>query len=189
MDEKKSADLKARLKFFLTHPLVIIGVILIVCTAFGIVYLRQVQTQQGLSSEIALANVLLQQTSTEQLTEELEQVQAHLDEVQGSFLSESEVREVDIIDAVYEGALETGVQVASIQTAGVTSEKVGGSTYKILQFKVLVKGTLAQVLNFISALDSESEGLETLILSKASISQSGETCSSTVEFGIYMRSE
>lgn len=188
MEEIKLGDLKARLKF-LAHPLVIIGVIAIVCAAFGIVYLREGQTQQGLSSQIALANEMLQQMSTEQLAEELEQVQAHLDEVQGSIPSESEVQDADIIAAIYEVASQTGVEVANIQVVAVTSEKVGETTYKVLSFKVVVRGTLAQVLNFISALDSEREGLETLILSKAWINQSGGTCSSTVDFGIYMRPE
>lgn len=188
MGEIKLGNLKARLKF-LSHPLVIIGVIAIVYAAFGVVYLRDGQTQQGLSTQIALANAMLQQTSTEQLVEELEQVQAHLDEVRGSFPSENEVQDADIIAAIYEVASQTGVEVANIQVAAVTSEKVGETTYKVLHFKVLVSGTLAQVLNFISALDSEKEGLETLILSKAWLSQSGGTCSSTVDFGIYMRSE
>ncbi|MCH8229736.1 MAG: hypothetical protein IIA53_05345 [Chloroflexi bacterium] len=102
-----------------------------------------------------------------------------------------DLRETDVFRAMRSLVAETGLDIATTPielTADVPRQVVGSTEYRVLTFKISVRGDFDDVWAFIQRLDQGEGPYGTLVLSKATFSLS-RSSTADLEFKLYMLSE
>ena len=154
-----------------TGFLVLVGIVLIIGAGLGFVYFQQGAQQRDLEEKIRQLDMVLNKelSSAEELRTEYDNVNLAL-----APLAVPDALEM-LVDIARENGIDTDpasgkfdIPSASIK---VKEEKVGGGSYQVLSFsQISVRGDYANVMAFISDLDS-GETLETMVLKNVDISQ------------------
>ncbi|MFC1926085.1 hypothetical protein ACFLW2_05260 [Chloroflexota bacterium] len=167
----------------LAAPL-LIGIFLLIGIAVGLVYLQQQSEQTDLKAEIAQLNTQISRPVQTSTTLE-EQYRAAKQSIPIG------LKEEDVITAVLGITEELGFDVSiesssdvSIKSDRVLSEIIAGSTYKVLSFRINIKGDHEKVMTFIYEMDSTSI-LKTLVLKKISITKEEGQTSAGLHFNVY----
>ncbi len=158
-------------RFQSTGALFLIGLLLIIYVAVGLLYWQQGAKQAELETQITNLSLIVAKplAGKEQLEADYEAVNLTLTPITKS----------DAIAMLVDIARENGIDVDpasnkfNIPSASATAKegKVGGGTYQILSFtNIRVQGDYDKVMAFISDLDS-GKTLETMVLTKVDISR------------------
>lgn len=182
---EKPQDLPSRLRG-LALPL-IIGILLLTCIAFGMVYLQQQREQTDLKAEIAQLNTEISRPL--QTSSELEgKHQAAKQSIP------TDLKEEDVIIAVLgiteSLGFDTSIESSdvSISSDQVRVETVEGSNYRVLPFHINIRGDHDRVIDFIHEMDSTSM-LKTLVLKEVSITIEQSKTSASLDFDVYTLGE
>jgi hypothetical protein len=168
-------QLTARLKV-LAFPL-LMGLLVIIFVAIGVVYLRQGGEQEQLRLDIAQQSriVARAQQSAEGVEERFKMVQ--------EAIPPADLEETSVYEVILDVAERSGV-TASVSLNSDSRKKVGKTTYRVLAFTVTAQGSPDAVRDFIEALDREQITLPTLVLD--SLKLSGEVVATTsIDFVVY----
>jgi len=151
--------------------LVLVGIVLIIGAGLGFVYFQQGQEQRNLEEQISNLETVLSRPLPA-----AEKLRANYDEVN---LALAPLAVPDALEMLVGIARESGIDTdpasgkfnippASIK---IKEEKVGGGSYQVLSLgNIIVRGDYANVMAFISDLDS-GKTLETMVLKNVDISQ------------------
>jgi hypothetical protein len=160
---------KLVLRFWPSGVLTLVGFLVIIYVALGILYIQQGTKQTGLEEQISKLSLVVAKplASSEQLQAEYDAAMTAL----------SPMTARDAIAMLVNIAEESGIDVDpdsdkfSVMPATVREEKLGEGNYRILSFKnISVEGDYESVMAFISDLDS-GETLKTMVLRKVSVRQ------------------
>jgi hypothetical protein len=148
--------------------LLLIGFVVVVYAAFGILYFQQGRQQQSLTTQINKLAVLIAKPLPP-----ADDLQAEYDKVNELLAPKSNK---EVLEKLVGLAEQSGIDVTGklrITYPSEVQEKRGETTYKVLSFKnISVQGSYDSVIAFISAVDSgEVLELETMVLKKVNISQ------------------
>jgi hypothetical protein len=140
-------------RFWPTGTLFVMGFILIVYIAVGLVYLQQSPRQAQLRKQMAQLSIILARppTSSEQIQKEYDKVTSNL----------TPITDTDAIAKLVSIAEQSGIDVSvesgklHIPPAVYGQEQVGGNTYQVMSFKnIQVQGAYDNIMAFISSLES-----------------------------------
>lgn len=156
-------------RFWPTGTLFIIGFILIIYIAFGLVYLQQSPKQAQLDTQINQLKIILSRPPASG-----EEVQAAYDKATSNLTAKTDE---DVIAKLVSIAEQSGIDVSDqsgklrIPSAAYSQEKVGGNTYQLMSFKNMqVQGSYDNVMAFISNLESGAI-LDTLVVKRVSLNE------------------
>ncbi len=171
------------------RPLVIvmaIGVLILAAYGlFGVKYIQQWQEQEALASHIALVGDLLEgYGSLASLEQQRADAEARLAAEEASF--PTSLSSTEVFDAVLQLAQASRVEVVSLRSHSVSTERVGEHDYAVLRLNISVEGSFSQLLTFLNGL--ERIGFGTLILEDANITESGELYTVGVDLAVYAQS-
>jgi hypothetical protein len=158
-------------RFWPTGTLFIIGFILIIYIAFGLVYFQQSPKQGELNTQINQLNIILSRPPTSG-----EAVQAEYDKVTGNLTPRAAIATIATLVSIAE---QGGIDVSDesgklhIPPAAFSQEKVGGNTYQLMSFKgILVQGAYENVMAFISNLESgTTPGTQTMVVKRVAFNK------------------
>jgi len=152
-----------------TGVLVIIGFILIIYIGLGFVYWQQGTQQKEFTEQINKLSLILARPLPD-----ITELQAEYDKTNQAL---APMEDSEAINRLVSIAEKSGISIGANATdefkvppAKISSQRVGGSDYKLLSFKgVSVSGNYSDVITFINDLDS-GETLETMVLTKLTLS-------------------
>ena len=154
-----------------TGFLVLVGIVLIIGAGLGFVYFQQGVQQRALVEKIRQMDMVLNKELSS-----AEELRTNYDEVNEAL---APLAVPDALEMLVGIAKESGIDTDpasgnfNIPPASITvkEEKVSGGSYQVLSFgQVSVRGDYANVMAFISDLDS-GKTLETMVLKNVDISQ------------------
>jgi len=156
-------------RFWPTGAVIIIGFIVIIYIAIGLVYLQQNSKQKELNTQIVqLSTVLARPLASG------EELQAKYDEVNSLLTPMTDSAAIAMLVSIAE---QSGIDISNesgklrIPSATFSQEKVGGNTYQLMCFKnVTVQGSYDNVMAFIPNLDSGATK-ETMVLKRIAINK------------------
>jgi len=155
-------------------PLIIILVLvlLVVYYLVGTDYRKQRRQHLSLASQIIETTQILAQgpLTPADLEPRLAAAQADLEAIKSSFPSYT--NSTSIINMILILAEEIGVKAIPLVTQPWTSESVKGQDYSVFRLNLAVKGTFAQLTNFLSSLEKGKP--ETLIIEYLSVDRASE---------------
>jgi len=138
-------------------------------------------TSQLASEQQALDEALrAQAASPEEWRKQLEAAQARLDSVVSVFLSDSQADEVS--HKLYQYAVESEVEIASLQTQSVAQEEEK-DTYDVKRSRLQANGTVPNLVDFVSRI--EEAALESFVISDVNITESEEQHALNMDITLY----
>ena len=177
----------ARRAHFLVNAPLIIGIFLIICAGFGVVYMQHEREHDDLSSQLAITSAALQNPAqdTAALEAERDQKTSELDELIQSF--PGELVDTEIMAAILQTATAgDNITITRWEVGLPTERNVGDNAYLTYPFTVTAVSSLNGLLNFIESLESQPEVLTTLVFESATISSQGDEVSASLSFCIYV---
>lgn len=163
---------------------VVVGLLLILYAALGVVYWQQRSQQGPMMGQLTQLSRVVNQPR-----EGLEGLKAQMEEAQA--LIPRDLKETDVYPAIRALAAQNGLVVRSQSAGKETQKKIGDTVYRVMPFTLGVGGkdvTYRQLVDFIANLETQRL-LPTLLIDKASLSQSEGTASANIEFRVYLRPE
>ena len=156
-------------RFWPTGVLLIMGFIVIIYIALGLVYFQQNSKQKELDRQILQLDTVLARPLGS-----AEEVQQKYDEVNRLLAPMSDSDAIAMLVSIAE---QSGIDISDesgklrIPSAAFSQEKIGGNTYQLMCFRnVYVQGSYDNVMAFISNLDSGATK-ETMVLKRVSTSK------------------
>ncbi len=120
-----------------------------------------------------------QEASPDELRKQVEAAQAKLDDVAGAFFTDSQAAEA--LNKLYQYALESEVEIASLETQPVSGEEKG--SYDVGEFRLQAEGTLPHLMDFVSRI--EEAVFESFVISDVSITGSEEQHTLYMDVALY----
>ena len=163
---------------------VLLGLVLIIYVAFGILYLQQGPKQREFAAQIARLEIVTNKPLPS------------IDKLRAEYKSVTDTLTImplsEIFDRIVGAAQDSGIDIApaasrfSIPPPGRTTKvKVGSSQYQVLPFKgIVVQGTTSQVLDFVNRMDSGAV-LSTLVVRRVAIQTAGGDTSALLDVDYY----
>jgi len=174
-------------RFWPTGFLFLIGFLLVIYVSLGIFYVQQGAQQKEFEEQIVKLDAVVAKPLPS-----VEDLQAEYEEVNRALAPIIDIAAIAILVGIAE---ESGIDVAPdadkfrVPSAATRGETVGGSSYQVLSFSnVSVQGDYDKVMAFISVLDS-GETLETMVLKRVVITQTGTETIARLDVDIYTKPE
>ena len=151
---------------------ILIIMLLVVYTYFGMGYINQQKEQKVLASQIAdVSQTLAQMPAPPQdLEQRLEAVRASLVAEQSAF--PSKMNSTQIINTILKLANDCEVKAIPLITQPWSIESIGEHGYHVLRLDIAVEGSFSQLVSFLSKL--ENGEFKTLIVEDLSVTRATE---------------
>ena len=178
----KSADLKLSFslspmtKWILTILILGVGVVLVV-----VFYAREQTRNSDLKEEVDNASTTLVQNSLARRDAENRLAMANLNLAELSVLFPSAKQSMDVEDALFSAAADSGVDIANINCADPKALTVGASSYQAFAVSVSVTGDREDCLRFVGRLGF---WLPTASIESLSVGEDGVTLSLQIYAGV-----
>jgi Tfp pilus assembly protein PilO len=149
--------------------ILLIAVLLVVYYILGMGYLKQRNEHEVLASQITEATQTLAQMPKppDDLEQQLAAVRASLDTVKSSF--PREMNSTRIVNAILRLAENCEVKAIPLSTQAWKNVDIRGHSYSVFRLNVAVTGTFAQLVSFLSKLESGEP--RTLIVEDLSVAR------------------
>jgi uncharacterized membrane protein YciS (DUF1049 family) len=170
-------------RFWPTGALFLVGFILIIYVALGILYLQQRAQQGGFEEQISKLSLIVAKPLPS-----VEELQAEYDEANISLAPMTNQAVLDILVGI---ASDSGIDIDPdnhkfyIPPGKVETERVGEGNYQVLSFtNINAQGDYDSVMDLISDLDSGAT-LKTMVLKRVSIQQVEDETAASLDVDIY----
>jgi hypothetical protein len=170
-------------RFWPTGALFLVGFILIIYIALGILYLQQGAQQGGLEEQISKLSLIVAKPLPS-----VDKLQAEYDEAHISLAPMTDQAALDIIVGI---ASDSGIDIDPdnhkfyIPPGKVEAGKVGEGNYQVLSFtNISAQGYYDSVMDFISDFDSGTT-LKTMVLKRVSVQQIEDETAASLDVDIY----
>jgi len=130
------------------------GILIIALAGLGMAYSRQSSDQSQLNQELAQAQLILDKASSDELLTQKDDLEKRLAEGQSQIqilkinLS-PELQSIESSDDLFITAEKCDVEVMSIRSTPPEAKKLNGLDYTALEFRVNLKGEVADIIRFI----------------------------------------
>lgn len=169
---------------FLTKPFFIVAVFLVIYAGLGLAAFRWQQDFNSMVSQTEDMKGVLAKPPAQNIDDlkaQLAAAQAERDQNLAVF--PSEMKDTAIIARLLDMAKNSKVDVINI----TSSSKQVSAGYTALSFNLETRGTLKDLLGFLTSLDSRAEGLQALAIDSADFSAAKEPCTATIRVSAYAR--
>ena len=176
IDLKPSFSFSPMTKWILTILILGVGVVLVV-----VFYAREQTRNSDLKEEVGNASTTLVQNSLTRRDAENRLAMANLNLAELSVLFPSAKQSMDVEDALFSAAADSGVAISSIACPEPRSVKAGAGTYQAFAVSVSVTGDREDCLRFVGRLGF---WLPTASIESLSVGEDGVTLSLQIYAGV-----
>lgn len=136
------------------------GIFIVVVASLGLTRSQQIQEQGQLDEELSIAEMRLNQLQVKQLRQQQEELQGQLDESKIQLMAAKDklrqtVESINVTDEFFEVAQSCGVEVASISSSSIESEKLGGIICSVITLNAVVAGEVPNLISFVIKLNND----------------------------------
>jgi len=137
-----------------------VGVFLVVVASLGLTRSQQLREQSQLGEELSIAEMRLNQLQVKQLRQQQEELQGQLDESKIQLMAAKDklrqtVESINVTDEFFEVAQSCGVEVASISSSSIKSDKLGGIVCSVITLNAGVQGEVSNLISFVIKLNND----------------------------------
>lgn len=139
--------------------LLAVGIFIIAFVGLGAVHYQQVQQENRLDDELALAQLKLKGIKLEQLSYQQEELEKQLGQTiswsgTAKAILSQPIRSVATSETLFDTAAVYGVEVTEISSPGLASDELEGITGSVLALTVRVEGDVSDLISFIIKLNN-----------------------------------
>ena len=167
------------------------GVLIIALAGLGVIRSQQVQQQNQLNEQLALAQSNLRGVQLEQLSSQQTELEKQLSQAKSQFeavkaILSQPVGGIAVSSILFDIAEAHGLEVTEITSSGLASEELEGITYSVIPLSATVEGDVPNLVNFITKLNGHlATGVIKLITITTPETASGEKASANIQLVVY----
>ncbi len=136
------------------------GIFIIVFASLGIARSQQLQEQEQLDDELAVAEMRLNKFQVKQLRQQQEEIQKQLDESTMQLTAAKDglrqpIDSISVTDEFFEIARSCSIEVVSISSSNIGSEELGNIVYSMITLNATVAGDTSNLISFVIRLNND----------------------------------
>lgn len=137
-----------------------IGIFIVVVIGLGLTRSQQFHERDQLDEKLSIAEKRLNNLQVKDLREEQEALQGRLDESTRQLMAAKDslrqpVESIDVTDEFFAVAYSCGVEVMSISSSGIKSEKLGDLACSVISLNARVTGEVSNLISFVIKLNND----------------------------------
>ncbi len=170
---------------------VTIGVFIIILASLGVVRSQQVQEQNQLNEQLALAQSNLKRVQLEQLSSRQTELEKQLSQATSQFeavkaILTQPVGSIAASSILFDVAKAHGLEVIEMTSSGSTTESLEGVTCSVVSLTARVEGDVLNLVNFVTKLNSHfTTGVVKSIMITVPETTSEEKASADIQLVVY----
>jgi len=137
-----------------------IGIFIVVAAGLGLTRSQQLKEKGQLDEELSVVEKRLSKLEVKDLREQQEELQGRLDESTIQLMAAKDslrqpVESIDVTDEFFTVAHYCGVEVMSISSSGIKSEKLGNIVCSMISLNARVTGKVSNLITFVIKLNND----------------------------------
>ena len=150
-----------KLKISKTSWLILsVGVFVVIVVGLVLTRSQQLQEQSQLDEDMSIAEMRLDKLQVKQLGHREEELQAQLDESKLQLAAAKDslrqtVESIDVTDKFFAIAQSCGVEIMSISSSSIKSEKLGGINCFKITLSVVAEGEVDNLISYVIKLNND----------------------------------
>jgi len=137
-----------------------VGIFIVVVAGLGLTRSQQFQEKDQLDEELSISEKRLNKFQVKDLREQQEELQERLDESTIQLMAVKDslrqpVESIDVTDEFFAIAYDCGVEVMSISSSGIKSEKLEDIVCSVISLNARVTGEVSNLITFVIKLNND----------------------------------
>lgn len=168
-----------------------VGVFAVVIIGLGLTRSQQIQAQGKLDDELSIAEMRLNKLQLQDLNQQLAELQGRYDQSETQLTAAKDklrqtVESIDVTDKFFAVARSCNVQVTSLSSSGIKSDKLGGIACSKISLNADVSSQVPNLIDFIIRLNHDfSTGLVDSTQISVTKTPNGDQSSAKIAMVVY----